>query len=150
MLLVAAPFAAAEAGEMTRTGQNFQYSVKFAPVEIGDVENHVIATFEMEGMTVLADGEVATYVNKGSLDYIDWVGPHRGYVVTTFKDKSTTTMSYEGVTKAGDRVRVGSGTYRYTGGTGRFEGIKGEGTYRGVHSGKLSVYSWDETVTLPD
>jgi hypothetical protein len=48
--------------------------------------------------------------------------------------------------------RVGTGTHTYVGGTGKFAGIKGEGSYRGTHhkNNKMTIHTWEEDITLPD
>ncbi len=140
----------AEAGEMSRSGRNFQHVLKFEPVKIGDVEEHIVAAYEQEGLTSFQDGQVAEFKNSGTLDYVHWEGVHRGYLTMTFEDGSTTTTQYEGTTKKMPEGRVGTGTYTYVAGTGKFAGIKGEGSYRGTHHGKMSIYSWEEKITLPD
>jgi hypothetical protein len=140
----------AEAGEISRSGQTFHHKLKFEPVEVGDVEGHIVAVYEQEGIVTFSDGQVAEFKNSGTLDYVNWEGVHRGYLTITFKDGSTTTNRYEGATKKMPEGRVGTGTYTYVGGTGKFAGIKGEGSYRGTHHGKMSIYNWEEKITLRD
>ncbi len=105
---------------------------------------------KLAGYDALYDWSVAELKNSGTLDYVNWEGVHRGYVTTAFEDGSTTTYRYEGPTKQRLEGRVGTGIYTYVGGTGKFAGIKGAGSYRGTHHGKMSLYSWHEWIALAD
>jgi hypothetical protein len=142
----------AEAGEMSRSGQNFAHKLKFELVEVGDVEGHIVAVYEQEGIITFSDGQVAEFKNSGTLDYVNWEGVHRGYHTVTFKDGSTHTVRYEGTSKKTPEGRVGTGTHTFVGGTGKFAGIKGEGSYRSINpkNHKMSIHTWEENITLPD
>ncbi len=142
----------AEAGEISRSGQSFHHKSKFEPVEVGDVEGHIVAVYEQEGIVIFSDGEVAEFKNSGTLDYVNWEGVHRGYHTVTFKDGSTHTTRYEGTSKMPPEGRVTTGTHTYVGGTGKFAGIKGEGSYRGIHhkNNKMNIHTMEEKITLPD
>ena len=142
----------AEAGEISRSGQSFHHKSKFEPVEVGDVEGHIVAVYEEEGIVTFSDGQVAEFKNSGTLDYVNWEGVHRGYHTVTFKDGSTHTTRYEGTSKKTPEGRVTTGTHTYVGGTGKFSGIKGEGSYRGINhkNNKMNIHTWEEKITLSD
>jgi len=56
-----------------------------------------------------------------------------GYHVATMENGDTTTARYQGTGKLKDGKPVGgSGTWTYTGGTGKLKGIKGKGTFKGT------------------
>jgi hypothetical protein len=72
-------------------------------------------------------------------NYVAGTGPHRGMFVDVHEDGSQTFGTYEGSQKTvvnndGSWSATWEGTYKYTGGTGRFKAIKGSGTYRGKAS----------------
>jgi hypothetical protein len=68
-------------------------------------------------------------------DSVAGTGTHRGYFRRLHKNGDTTYGSFEGMHKAvkedGSSEPTWEGTYKLTGGTGKFNNIKGGGTYRG-------------------
>jgi hypothetical protein len=76
--------------------------------------------------------EVCQFSNKISFDLTNGTGLHQSYAVTTFEDKSTQVTLNKGVTTAHpDGTSAFEGTFTFIGGTGRFSGIKGGGSYTG-------------------
>ena len=72
----------------------------------------------------------------GQNDHVAGTGTHRGYFRRLFKNGDTDYGSYEGMHKTtvkedGSWEATWEGTYKMTGGTGKFKNIKGGGTYRG-------------------
>ena len=72
----------------------------------------------------------------GQSDSVAGTGTSRGYFRRLHKNGDTTYGSYEGTHKTTDKEdgsweRTSEGTYKITGGTGKFKNIKGGGTYRG-------------------
>ena len=139
----------ATAAASQRSGKNVQHNIAFSPIKIGDVETHIIGTYQHEGVAMIDGGEVGTSVNNGTLDYTKGLGTYSGYVVFTFKDDSTYTEYYEGATKMTDKGKVSTGTYKFIGGTGRYAGIKGEGTFQHTQYGKMSIVDWKDSISLP-
>ncbi len=69
-------------------------------------------------------------------DSVEGTGTHRGYFRRLFKNGDTGYGPYEGTHKTtvkedGSRETTWEGTYKFTGGTGKFKNVKGGGTYRG-------------------
>jgi hypothetical protein len=118
-----------------------QGTAKVTTVEVGDVPGHVVGVVEFKGLSFFADGETATHVNPATFDLTDGSGPHQGYVVHYFDDGSTSIERYQGEAKlsADGKRTVVSGAFQCVGGTGRFAGLKGEGTYRGERLGALQT-----------
>lgn len=113
-------------------GRAVYHFVKAEVMQVGDVPGHVIGIVDASGLTFPDTGEVATYSDKISFDLINGTGPHQAYVVNTFEDKSTQITLNKGATTAHrDGTSTFEGTYTYVGGTGRFAGIKGGGSYTG-------------------
>lgn len=139
--VVVAPSAAQEkvkiAGKMTcvETRQD--------TVAIGDVEGHVFSISKYEG-TNASTGESkfmdgARLVNVASSEFTAGVGPHHGYVRLIHAD-GMAIAQWEGrvttvSTKEGPLVTF-KGTFSYTQGTGKFQNIRGNGTYEGQFTSK--------------
>lgn len=84
----------------------------------------------------------------GSGDYIAGNGSHKGYRVATHANGDHTFMSYEGTTKTVMKeenvpVTTIAGKWWFTGGTGKFEGITGGGSYKGKVTATGYVYEWE-------
>jgi len=126
-------------GQDLGTGRRVQGTALITAVEVGDVPGHVVGVVEFKGLTFFADGEIATHTNPATFDLTDGSGPHQGYVVHHFDDGSTSIERYRGEARlsADGRRTVVEGSFECIGGTGRFEGLKGEGTYRGERLGAL-------------
>jgi hypothetical protein len=107
--------------------------VKAEVMQVGDVPSHIVGIFDASGLEFNMDtGEVCNYAVKVFVDLTNGTGPHQSYTVTTCTDKSTTSGLAKGVTTAQpDGTSTFEGTFTFTGGTGRFSGIKGGGSYTG-------------------
>ena len=126
-------------GQDLGTSRRVQGTAKVTTVEVGDVPGHVVGVVEFKGLSFFADGEVATHTNPDTFDLTNGSGPHQGYVIHYFDDGSTSIERYQGEAKLsadGKRTAV-TGTFQCVGGTGRFAGLKGEGTYKGERVGEL-------------
>ena len=69
-------------------------------------------------------------------NYVGGSGPQWGTYVDVHEDGSQTFGRYEGSQKTisnadGSWTATWEGTYKYTGGTGKYKNIKGSGTYKG-------------------
>jgi hypothetical protein len=137
-LVVAAPVWAAED---LGTGRRVQGTVGVEAVPVEDVEGHVLGVVEFGGLTFFANGEIAPHRNVSTFDLTDGEGPHSGYVLHRFVDGSTSAERYTGAVRIdGESGRsIVEGTFECSGGTGRFVGIEGGGTYRGERFGSLEA-----------
>ncbi len=130
---------------------------KVEVMEAPDVPGHILGIADQRGLVTVDTGEVGLWVTRVLLDLIKGTGPHHSYNVTTFQDKSTTITEGRGITTAHpDGTSTFEGTFTYIGGTGRFTGIQGGGTYAGERMAPLvpgvSVDLWQNysaTYTLP-
>ncbi len=139
--VVVAPSAAQEkfkiAGKMTSA------ETRQDTIAIGDVEGHIFSLSKYEG-TNASTGENrfmdgAQLVNVASSELTNGVGPHHGYVKLIHAD-GTVIAQWKGrvttvSTKEGPLVSF-EGTYSYTTGTGKFQNIRGSGTYKGQFTSK--------------
>ena len=123
------------------SSRRVQGTAEVTSVEVGDVPGHVVGVVVFKGLTFFADGEIATHSNPATFDLTNGSGPHRGYVVHYFDDGSTSVERYEGAAKlsADGKRTIVEGSFECVGGTGRFEGLRGEGTYRGERLGALQT-----------
>jgi hypothetical protein len=81
-------------------------------------------------------------------DSVAGTGTHRGYFRRLHKNGDTTYGSYEGMHKTtvkedGSSEPTWEGTYKLTGGTGKFKNAKGEGTYRGKVTAEGAFTEWE-------
>lgn len=114
---------------------------KVETTEVGDVPGHVVGFIEQPGMIFITkgpfSGEIGTRKGTTYFDTVKGKGTITSYLVYTFKDGST--MSLKATAGSTTPVEGGGvtfeGTYEMTGGTGRFEGMKGKGTYKGERIG---------------
>jgi hypothetical protein len=136
-LFIRPPATAAQTGKFTATGKSVGIlaETKMMP---GDKPGHEVTMVRsMHTITysdpILESGQ-ATVVNIN--DFVAGSGPHRGYFAIKHPNGDSTFTSYEGTTKAtpkpdGSPGVSFEGKWHFTGGTGKFEGITGGGTYKG-------------------
>ena len=137
-VFIALPLAGAEK-TVQEKGRVVYHFVKAEVMQAGDVPGHVVGIVDARGLSFPDTGEVATYLNKIVLDVTNGTGPHQTYTVTTFEDKSTVITQNKGVTTARpDGTSTFEGTYTYIGGTGRFAGVTGGGSYTGKRLAPLT------------
>ena len=111
---------------------------KWEQKEVGDVKDHFLVHYEAKDIS--SDGRFI-YYKSAQGDYVKGVGPHRGYNEVVDREGGTFFNKYEGMTTnekspEGKSIKRVKGTYTYTKGTGKYEGIQGGGTYYGTVIGK--------------
>jgi hypothetical protein len=95
---------------------------------------HAVGAIRMPGIAFFPDGSIGTSLVIGTYD----AGPNsvstsRGYYTVTFADGSELWLTWTGgnkVTVPG-KLATANGTAIVIGGKGRYEGAKGEGTFKG-------------------
>jgi len=131
-----------QAGAETAKSRTSTYLVHLEVLPIGDVEGHIVGTFSRKGLSFYENGEIATYANWGTLDFIKGNGSFQGYSLITFQDGSTNWVTWRGTAEGREYKLTGE----YIKGTKRFEGIKG--TFSGT--GKAVTPYSKEKGTLGD
>lgn len=153
VVTVCLTIATAKAGEIVLKSRDVAYTVEETWIQIGEDENHGIGTYQLSGLNFAADGQVGTTTDKGSFEANKGGVTFQGYYVVNFPDGSGWMEKYDGTSKPIDEQRnaVG-GTTTLVNGTGRFKGIKGEGTWSGTHYTSNGMYVWETEVnaTVPD
>jgi hypothetical protein len=84
-------------------------------------------------------------------DSVAGTGTHRGYFRRLFKNGDTDYGPIEGTHKTtvkedGSFETTWEGTWKVTGGTGKFKNIKGSGTYRGKATAQGASTEWEGEV----
>ncbi len=138
------------AGEESIGGRNISTLVDAKFVEVGDVEGHVLGSFEGKGVTLHSDGEASTFIQTVVFDYVNDVGSHKGYSVRTYPDGAMITSTFRGTTKRTEKGRRIRGTFEITSGTGRLAGATGTGSYDGYSTKVgMSIIDWEGTMNVP-
>jgi hypothetical protein len=107
--------------------------------EVGDVEGHVAYLVRNSGLVSFPDGTVGTTYFVGVLDYIKGVGTWSVNSNVTLKDGSALWYKANGTATVEGTTTLFNGTLSVTGGKGRFEGAKGDGTITGARLTPISV-----------
>jgi len=122
-------------------GRVVYHTQKAEMFEAGDVPGHIVGIAQQSGLTFFtkgpASGQIATRMMNTSYDVVKWKGSYTTYIVDTFQDGSTLIYKASGTITpidAGNRTAF-EGTYEITGGAGRFEGMKGKGSFKGERIG---------------
>ena len=111
---------------------------KYESTEVGDTEDHLLLQYEAKDIS--SDGRFITY-KTAQADYIKEVGPHKGYNKVVDREGGTYFSKFEGMStfkksSEGKPIKIVKGTYTYTKGTGKYEGIQGGGIYSGMMIGE--------------
>jgi hypothetical protein len=120
-------------------------------VSLQDAPGHELNLAQINGVQKSPDanwnGAKLTY--WGAADLVAGSGTQRGYFVNERADGDRDIGTFEGkITTAGGQVTL-AGTYTHTGGTGKFSGLSGGGTYKGraISPAELEM-TWEGTYQL--
>jgi len=121
------------------------HTLKVETMEVGDVQDHIIGVVQQAGLGFFtkgpASGQIATRMNTAHIDTVKGKGTFTNYIVYTFRDGSTLSHKATGTSTPvdGGKTVAFEGTYEVTGGTGKFAGAKGKGTFKGERLGSLQT-----------
>ena len=118
------------------------FHTKVEAIEVGDVEGHKLVLAESTGLASLETVEVAVIAHKAYADYTKETGISQGYLRLMFEDGSTITYKYAGTTHpqpGGKSSLFKSTSVVVTQGSGKYAGIKGEGSYTGKRFAPLGA-----------
>ena len=104
-------------------------TTKWHQIEVGDEEGHVIAVSEGKQVyfdEITGDKSSSTSKNIMDINLKTGQGTSKGYGVSIFPNGDKTIRTHEGKPVGKGHWK---GTWTYTKGTGKFEGIKGGGTW---------------------
>ena len=118
-----------------------------------DVPNHHIVQSVVMWVTTSSDPHWngAELIVYNQVDNIAGRGSLRGYGIGSHKDGDKSYTSHEGtfkrITKEGGAwEEITEGKFQWTGGTGKFENIKGSGTYKARTTAEGSTVNWEGEV----
>jgi hypothetical protein len=139
--------AAGESGKITM--REVHYCPTAHVVKVPDVEGHIIVAYEGKGIAFYEKWGVCLAIEIGTFDILKGEGSGQGYSHYTFPDGSTITGKWEG--KIGGGGATAEGTWTNIKGTGKFQGIQGEGTWKSYNINPgIQWYADSEiTYTLP-
>jgi len=123
------------------------HTQKTETMEVGDVPGHVIGINETTGVIFVTkgpgSGEIGTRKSTAYFDIVKGRGSFSGYFTYTFPDGSIMFTTANGTYTPidGGKRSAFEGTYVVTGGTGKFAGMKGKGTFKGERVGSRETGS---------
>jgi len=122
-------------------GRIVQHAQKTEMVEVGDVPGHTMGVIINTGLIFYtkgeSKGEIDTTKSVYIFDLVNGKGTLIGKRASTSGDGSVRLISFKGTVtpSEGGKGSVTEGTYECTGGTGKYAGYKGTGTYKGGRVG---------------
>ena len=108
---------------------------------LNDQSNHLLAIAEVNGTQrspdPLWDNSKISY--WGSNDLINGEGRQSGYFNNVHPDGGRDFGTFEGKVSTADGTITVEGTFKFTGGDGRYSGITGDGTFKTVTKSETEV-----------
>jgi hypothetical protein len=155
VLLAAVGLAASATAQTKISGTQQCTSQPPTPVAIPDQPNHAYAIIKAQ-CSWTKPIEIAGQQAKDGEDTISaefWgaKGSDRGYYVGTMSGGDKIMVKFSGTSQSKEGKPVGGeGTWSFTGGTGKLQGLKGKGTYKGTANADGSMtYAIDGEYSLP-
>ncbi len=146
----------AVAGEKFK-GRTVWYTTKWEQIGVPGGEKHLMGLMEDKGISMntegksFGEGTVEHEVVSVEIDLKTEIGSNHGYQESTDRDGNKIYYRFEGSRlkgKFGGSVWEGKSTILR--GTGKYEGIKGEGTWSSYMKSSTQFYSdWEMEVELP-
>ncbi len=129
------------AADEKTTGRIVAHYTKMETMEVGDVPGHVLGVAQQTGLMFYSTGEVARKAATFNFDLVKGKGTFVDYSLYTDQDGSTRFIRSAGTAgPVGDGKKFAiEGTIECIGGTGRYEGFKGTGTFKGERIGELKT-----------
>lgn len=140
-------------------GWNALHTVKSEMMEVGDIPGHFVGVSVTRGIAYYTKGPdkgaIIPRMGTSTFDVVNGKGTVTGYEVKTFNDGSTIDLKWSGTLTPADggKRSTGDGTWDLAGGTGRFAGAKGSGTWKSERVGDMKsggdVYNeWSGAITM--
>ncbi len=100
--------------------------------EVGDIDGHSLGLARQSGLALFPDGSLGTTYFTATNDYTRGAGTYLAYYNLTLKDGSVLWFKVTGSAKPDDTTTIfPEAPVSVLRGTGRFEGVKGDGTFTG-------------------
>jgi len=113
-----------------------------------DQPNHELSMAEIDGVqrSLDPDWNGARMTFWGARDVQSGLGTERGYFINEHPGGDRCWGSLDGTVVQTETSLTAEGTFRFTGGSGKFNGISGQGTYRGRMTSPVTVETeWTAT-----
>jgi len=135
--LAAGFYPAVSGADENISGRIIQHTMKVDMVKMSDVPGHVTGTSQNVGLVFFSNGEIATTRSTSMFDLVNGKGSITVNRVHNYQDGSTRLIKATGnaIPVDGGKKVAYEGTYEWIGGTGRFDGMMGKGTYKGERLG---------------
>jgi len=122
-------------------------------ISLPDASNHDLSLVEVRGVQKSTDQhwENAKITYWGTADVTTGNGAQRGYFVNEHADGDRDFGTFEGkIVTTGGEIAL-EGNWKYTGGTGNFQGLTGGGTYKGRMTSATEVENtWEGAYELAE
>jgi len=139
-------------------GRAVSHTIKTEMMEVGDVPGHFYGVSQAHALTFYTKGSetggVASGMKTVIFDVVKGKGTFSGLEVKNFNDGSTYFVKFSGTQTPTDEGKKTAyeGTWEVTSGTGKYEGAKGEGPFKGERIGDFktgadSYFDWTGTIT---
>jgi len=127
--------------EEKTTGRVVAHYTKMETMEVGDVPGHVLGIAQQSGLMFYSTGEIAKKAATFHFDLMKGKGTFVDYSIYTDQDGSTLLIKAAGSAgPVGDGKKfVIEGNFECVGGTGRYAGFQGTGTFKGERVGELKT-----------
>lgn len=140
-------------------GRAVSHTIKTEMMEVGDEPGHFYGVSQAHALTFYTKGpeigKIASGMKTVIFDVVKGKGTFTGLEAKNFIDGSTLFVKFGGTQTPIDEGKrtAYEGTWEVTGGTGRYAGAKGSGTYKGERIGDFktgadSYFDWTGTLTM--
>jgi len=123
---------------------------------LAETGGHTVGTGKGSGLGFFSDGQIATVVLGFTIDYLKSEGSFLAYETYTFADKSSLTLKRNGQTRLTKDTNGAEfvGDFQVIGGSGRYVGAQGKGTFNGrrmapLSSGADQYFDFVADISLP-
>jgi hypothetical protein len=126
-------------------GWSTGHTQKSEMMEVGNVPGHFMGVSQFHGLSFYTKGpdkgEMINRMGTTIFDVVKGQGTGTGYEVKTFNDGSTVVLKFSGnqLPIDGGKKTAMEGIWEVAGGTGRYAGAKGSGTYKTVRIGDFKT-----------
>ena len=108
------------------------YASSLQSLDVGDREGHLLRLSRRSGIAIFPDGSVGASQFSATNDYVNGSGTYLAYCNITLADGSVLWFRVAGSTKIEETTTLfPEAPVIVLGGTGRFEGSSGDGTFKG-------------------
>ncbi len=123
---------ALRAEEQSLEFQAITHTTAVHSVPILGQDGHEVGVAAFRGLAIFPDEGIASHWYSGNFDFVNGSGKIEGYAQWQFDDGSRIEASYSGEAKAAaDGGITFAAQYKEVVGTGRYAGLRGEGTFTG-------------------